>query len=126
MNYNVYSKKCINRIIHNITLYQVISDIYKTPISTKGKGSYYLKQSPFSLDIIKKKKPFIMSNKKKRFKCFITGYSGSVIGFIQKLLKLNRHNAITFLLNKYDNDNKLIDIIVKKTKKVYINEDIPF
>jgi len=122
-----YTEKCIRRIIHNISLVDVISDLYIKPIPTKNKNRFYLKSTPFNLY----EKPsgsrwLYISTDKRMFKCFITGKSGNVISFVRIFLKLNKKDAITFLLTKYDKEKKYKEIIETQIMVNDYRDYLPF
>lgn len=117
-----YSQKCINKIISNISIVDVVGDLFIRPIQTKTKNRFFLNNSPFTyLSEPKGTRPFFCSTDRRRFKCFHTGLSGDVIGFVRKFLNLNKRDAITYLLIKYDTNSKMKDITEKKHKIIEYN-----
>jgi len=122
-----YTQKCINRIIQNISIVDVIGDLYLKPIPTKNKNRFYLKDTPF--DLYRKttnNRVMYISTDKRMFKCFNTGKAGNVINFVQMFMNMNRKDAITFLLIKYDKENKYKEIIETSIKFNDSRDDLPF
>ena len=126
-----YSQKCINRIINEVSIVDVIGDLFVRPIQSKNKSRYYLELSPFSYLEWSSRggRPFYCSTDKRRFKCFHTGAAGNVIIFVELFLNTNRRGAITWILHKYGLHMK--DIVEKTRSKVIYNlngkyNDLPF
>lgn len=96
-----YSQTCINRIINNVSLIKVVGDLYVEPKTYNNKHFYFCINTPFDKDRKAKGRPFMISNKRRIFKCFCTGKSGNVINFVMLYLNINKRQAIQFLLEKY-------------------------
>ena len=120
-----YTQKCINSIINNISLIEVIEDLYLKPIQFKNKSRFYIKSTPFDMERGVHGRPFFISLKRRIFKCFYTGNSGNVINFVQQFMRMNKKEAITFLLVKYDKENRYKDIAETHLESQF-ESDLPF
>ncbi len=118
-----FTQECEKNIVKHLKLSTVVNHLW-VPLK-KTKSLYKSKFSPFDVDISGIGcYCFIVSDKKKMFKCFHTGNSGNVINFVEKFMGTNRNKAIEFLLVKYGLE-KYKDIERADTKSNEINQ-FPF
>lgn len=123
MNKVRYTQRCINRIINNVPLIKVVEDLYLKPVSKNNKHLYFCNNTPFSNDRKSGGKPFMISTRRRIYKCFYTGEAGNVINFVMFQLKINKKQAIRFLLMKY---NIIEETEVSSYELGEDNFDLPF
>jgi DNA primase len=132
-NHQHYSKATIDHIIDVVEIKTLVEDILYHKVretsrychcpSPYGNGKYW-----------KGGKSFFITKSRKMFKCFNTGRTGSVVTLAMYLLKLNRQEAIFWLIGKYGIEKKYIERIdvprlVKKEKlrlSLVSPNDLPF
>lgn len=124
--HEIYDQKSINEILFNTTIKQVIEEY----ISLKKKGSLFVGRCPFCKVLTNNNEHFVVSEKRKRYKCFECGVGGTNgISFLMRIHNIPFTKAIQYVNNHFHKFKFKLKIIERKviTKGIdFRGEEFPF